>query len=245
MRERDRFLLIGGVVLAVLVVSWMFWVSPERKAAAAAQAQVTSEKQTLSTAESQLQTAQASKNSYAAAYTALVGVGKAVPATPEVPSLIYELDQASNLRDVTFDSITSGGGSSGSSSSAASSSASAPAAFTTLPFTFEFTGTFFDLYHLLGRLNSFAVQTKNGTLIVTGRLLTIQGVSLVGAASSSSSGASGSSAVQMLHGTVTASAYVLPPTAPSSGTSSGGTATTPATGGTTAGATPAVIQPGS
>ena len=62
MRERDRLFLILGVMVAVLVVSWMFWVSPERKTAAGLEAQVTSAQQSLATAQTQLQTAQANKS---------------------------------------------------------------------------------------------------------------------------------------------------------------------------------------
>ncbi len=242
MQARDRLLLTAGVVLAVLVATWMFWVSPERKAAAAVAAQVTQAQQTLQTAQSQLATAETSKAKYASAYVALVNVGKAVPATPELPSLIYELDQATNVRNVSFDSITAGGGSG---SSSGSSGAATPSAFTPLPLTFQFTGTFFDLYHLLGRLNSFAVQTKKGTLIVTGRLLTITGATLApagqGASSSSPAVAGG-----VLRGTITADAYVLPASATTGSTSgtspAGGPA--PAAGSSSTG-TPAVIQPGS
>jgi hypothetical protein len=243
MQGRDRMLLIAGVVLAVLVATWMFWVSPERKKAADVAAQVTQAQQSLNTAQSQLAAAQASKAKYASAYVSLVNVGKAVPATPEVPSLIYELDQAAKVRDVGFTSITTGSGGGGSSSSSASA-ASASSGFTALPFNFQFTGTFFDLYHLLGRLNAFAVQTKNGTLRVTGRLLTIQGASL-SPVSSAGTAASGSVAGGLLTGTVTADAYVLTPSTPSSATSgSGASGTAPAGGSSTTG-TPAVIQPGS
>ncbi len=241
MKVRDRLLLIAGVVLAVLVATWMFWVSPERKAAAAVAAQVTQAQQTLQTAQSQLATAETSKAKYASAYVALVNVGKAVPANPEVPSLIYELDAASSVRNVSFDSISVGssGGGSGSAPSAGT-----PTTFTALPFTFQFTGTFFDLYHLLGRLNSFAVQTKQGTLIVTGRLLTIDGASLAPAAQS---GSSTSSAVAggVLRGTINADAYVLPAAATTGSTSSSGSSGSSSAAGSSSTGAPAVIQPGS
>jgi type II secretion system (T2SS) protein M len=246
MQGRDRMLLIGGVVIALLVVTWMFWVSPERKKAADLAAQVTQAQQSLTTAQSQLAAAQASKAKYASAYVSLVNVGKAVPATPEVPSLIYELDQASHVRDVAFNSITTGSGSGGgSSSSSSAAAAAAPTSFTALPFTFQFTGTFFDLYHLLGRLNAFAVQTKDGTLKVTGRLLTIQGASLTPSQSAASPGTSAPVAGGLLTGTVTADAYVLPPTSASSSTSGSGSSGAAPAGGSSTTGTPAVIQPGS
>jgi hypothetical protein len=240
MRERDRLLLIGGVVAAVLVVTWMFWVSPERKSAATAKAAVGAAQTALDTAQSQVATAEASKARYAAAYSAMVSIGKAVPASADVPALIYQLDSATNSHDVVFNSITPGGSSTSSSGSPASSS-TVSSGFTALPFTFNFSGTFFDLYHLLGKLNSFAIQRKNGTLNVTGRLLTITGASLSGGTTSSTtSGSASPDLAQTLHGTITADAYVLAPTTAASTATGGTTATTPATGASTTG-TPAVI----
>jgi len=246
MRERDRLILIGGVVVAVLVVAWMFWVSPERKSAATVHGQVATAEQTLSSAQSQLASAQSSKGQYASAYAALVGVGKAVPATPEVPSLIYEINQATATHNVVFQTITAAGGTGGSSSSGSSSSAAAATAggFTSLPFTFTFTGTFFDLYHLLGRLQSFEVQTPSGKLVVTGRLLTILGATLVPGASSGTT-ATGNTATPStlnLTGTITATAYVMPPAAAASASTGTPASTTPGSSTPTT-ATPAVIQP--
>jgi Tfp pilus assembly protein PilO len=249
MRERDRLILIGGVVVAVLVVAWMFWVSPERKQATSVHAQVATAQQTLSTAQSQLAAAQGSKAQYASAYSALTGVGKAVPATPEIPSLMYEINQATATHDVTFNSISNSGSAAQSGSATATGT---PGGFTPLPISFTFTGTFFDLYHLLGRLQSFEVQTPSGKLEVTGRLLTITGATLTpvtdgGAGSSASSTSSSCScghsapANLKLTGAITATAYVMPPSAPSSGTT--GTPATPAAPATTSTpATPAVIR---
>ena len=53
-------------------------------------------------------TREAAQAQYAAAYAAVVNLGKAVPAEPGSASLIYQLEEASNLRDVGFNSIVSG-----------------------------------------------------------------------------------------------------------------------------------------
>jgi len=126
-----------------------------------------------------------------------------VPTGQEVPSLIYQLEQASNQKRVEFASITSGGGA-GSSSSASASPTAAAAGFTQMPFTFTFNGSFFDLYHLFQQLNGFTLRTASGGLRVSGRLLTIQSVKLT-PTTSSTKGSSG-----QLTGTITATAYVLP-----------------------------------
>jgi len=209
--------LIVVVVLLVLVGAWMEVVSPERQEASKLSAQVGTAKSELASAEAKLASARAAQSQYASAYAAMVSLGKAVPASQEVPSLIYELAQASNQKRVEFASIgssTSAPGSSG----ATAVAASAASGFTPLPFTLTFEGSFFDLEHLFQQLTSFTTRTTTGTLQVSGRLLTIQSVKLAPVSSA------GSGTSTDLTGSVTASAYVAPAT---QGLSSGATAASP------------------
>jgi Tfp pilus assembly protein PilO len=204
MTGRDRMVLMGVIVLAILGAGWMLVVSPERNKANGISAEVASAQGALSTAEGELSKARAAQSQYAAAYSSIVSLGKAVPAQKEVPSLILQLARASEQRNVFFSSISSSGGSGGASSSAAAATTAA-AGFTAMPFSFVFDGSFFDLERLTRKLTSFTTRTASGALKVNGRLLTIQSINLT--RSSSGSGASVSSG---LTGTVTASAYVLP-----------------------------------
>ncbi len=55
-----------------------------------------------------------------------------------------------------------------------------------MPFTFVFSGSFFDLYKLFQQINHFTLRTSSGSLQVSGRLLTIQGVQLAPERSSGS-----------------------------------------------------------
>jgi hypothetical protein len=213
MTGRDRLvIMVVGVVLA-LVVGWMAFVSPEQKKAAKAKKAVATASSQLTAAESQLDDARGAQARYASAYASIVNLGKAVPPGREVPSLIYQLAQASNQRHVEFSSIvngtTSGSGSSGSSSSSRGSStaAASSAGLTQMPFTFVFNGSFFDLYHLFHELDRFIVRKASGDLDVRGRLLTIQGVKLSPTAESESAGKRSKG---RLMGTITATAYVLP-----------------------------------
>jgi hypothetical protein len=252
MKGRDRIIAIVGVVGVVLIAGWMMVVSPERKKAGELSTQVASAQSALSTAESQLSNARSAQTQYASAYASVVGLGKAVPAADEVPSLIYELERASNSKSVEFNSITAsaGGASTGSGSS---SSAAAPAAgaagaaggatFTQMPFTFVFNGSFVDLEHLFEDLDRFTVRTASGSLQVSGRLLTIQSIKL----SPGGDTAAGKSGQPELTGTITATAYVLPP---SQGLTAGATPSSPAgastastsSSGSSSPATPAVVQ---
>ncbi len=204
MTGRDRTVVIVLAVLVLLAGGWMLIVSPKRKEAKTVEAKVTNAQSEVSTAEGQLANARAAQAQYSTSYSAVVNLGKAVPPSEEVASLLYQLEEASNLRHVSFNSIVSGASGSGSTSSASTTTtAAASSGFSQLPFTFIFTGGFFSLERLFRQLTSFTTHQGPNGLRVSGRLLTIQGVKL-----SPEGGAPGHS--NQLTGTVTATAYVLP-----------------------------------
>jgi Type II secretion system (T2SS), protein M len=225
MTTRDRLVLLGLVALGLLAAGWLLVVSPERDKAAQLDSQVSGAKAQLATAQGQLAEAQGDEAQYSTAYASIVRLGQAVPADQQVPSLVYELDQASNGKNVEFNSIAStaaGSSSSSAPAAAAGAAATASAGFTQMPFTFVFEGTYVDLYHLLNQVQGFTVQSASGTVRVSGRLLTIQSTNLElpSASSEESKSAKGASASAStlakeaeqakLKGTITATAYVLP-----------------------------------
>lgn len=59
-----------------------------------------------------------------------------------------------------------------------------PAGLLTMPFTFQFTGTFFNLASFLDRVEHFTIPTKLGRLDSTGRLITVDGIAMTGFPSS-------------------------------------------------------------
>lgn len=199
MKPRDRMVVIVLAAVAILAAAYIGVVSPERKKANEEAAKVTEARQSLSSAEAKLSEGKSAQRRYAAAYTTIVTLGEAVPADGEVPSLLYELDHIAGHVHAELETISGGSGPPGSASSSEESSL-ASVGFEQLPFSFTFTGSFFDLYHLMQRLQGLTVSLPSGGVDVKGRLLTIQGVSLSG----------GGSKGQMT-GTVTATAYILPP----------------------------------
>jgi Tfp pilus assembly protein PilO len=237
MTGRDRIVAIVVGVLAVLGAAWVLVVSPVRKQAGELSTQVSSAQSQLSTAEGQLANARSAQAQYASAYADVVSLGKAVPPSQEVPSLIFQLEQASSHKSVEFASIVSGSGGSASPTPTATAASAATAAFTSMPFTFVFNGSFFDLEHLFEGLNRFTLHKTSGGLQVSGRLLTIQSVKL----SPQSTGATQTSgASSTLNGTITATAYVLPA---SQGLTGGATAAAPASSTTTVSTTGAPSSP--
>jgi hypothetical protein len=203
---------MGIVSLALLAAVWFLLVAPEREKASKLGASVSTASAQLATAEAELSSARGAQARYAAAYASIVNLGKAVPPAQEVPSLIYQLDQASNQKQVEFNSIATGssgasGGAAGSGSAGASAaSATASSAFSQMPFTFVFNGNFFNLEHLFQQLNRYTTRTASGALQVSGRLLTIQSVKLAPL----TTGSAGQTSKGALSGTITAAAYVLP-----------------------------------
>jgi len=243
MTTRDRTVIMLVALVVVLGGVWLEVVSPERKKASNLNAQIATAQAQLSTAEKQLGEARGAQSRYAAAYESIVNLGKAVPPTQEVPSLIYQVAQASDSKRVNFSAIASGstGGASTTSASASSAAGAAASAFTQLPFTLTFNGGFFELEHLLRQLADFTTMSGPGNIDVSGRLLTVQSVKL---ALASGDGFSNSNE---LTGTITADAYVLPAgqglTAGASPSAPGAASATPASS-SSAGAptTPAVVK---
>lgn len=220
MTARDRIVVIVIATLGVLAGVWFLAVAPKREQAAKLATEVSSARSQLASAESQLASAGAAQAKYQSAYASVVNLGKAVPASQEVPSLIYQLARATNEKNVEFASITatvpgaSGPSAAASSQAASGSGANASAAsagFTQMPFTFVFNGGFDSLYNLFQQLDAFALRTSKGVR-VSGRLLTIQSIKLAAATSSAGSapGAGAKPSSEQLTGTITATAYVLP-----------------------------------
>ncbi len=251
MTTRDRLVLIGVIVLVALAGGYLLVVSPERKQAAQAETQVQSAQQQLESARTAAAGAKAAEQRYDAAYNSVVSLGKAVPPATEVPSLIYELDVASDQRNVDFASISSSTSGSAPSSAASSSTAgaagasAAPAGFTQMPFTFVFKGSYEGLAHLLAQVDSFVQRTTTGELRVSGRLLTIQGadITIESSGSTAAGGAKYNPFAPPLTATITATAYVLPA---SQGLTGGATPILPGSTGSastsSSATTPAVIR---
>lgn len=211
MTLRDRLVLMSLLVLAVVGGAWVLIVSPERKKAAELGTQLATAKAQLSSAEGELANARREQSRYADAYGQIVSLGKAVPTSQEVPSLIYELAKVSQQKSVDFASIAVAS-SGGAASSSATASATA-SSFTALPFTFTFNGSYAGLEHMLRELQSLATRSASGKVYVRGRLLTVSGLKLTPVTEAGKSG-------QRLTAAITASAYMMPPESVSSSSSS-------------------------
>jgi Tfp pilus assembly protein PilO len=224
MTARDRKMLAGIALLAILAGFWFLVVKPKRAEVQALGGQIATQQQRLQTAQSTVAAGVAAKAAYPRNYATVAELGKAVPADDDLASLLYQLDAAADGHHIDFSSInraTGGSASTGTSSTTATTSGSSAAALppgatvgtaglATLPFTFAFNGSFADLQRFIAGVQGF-VRTSDGKVAVRGRLLTVDGVSLV----------PGANGLSRLTAKIAATAYLAPSTTPASGSGAG------------------------
>ncbi|MCW2983302.1 MAG: hypothetical protein JWR63_872 [Conexibacter sp.] len=242
MTARDRTVLIVVGILAVLGGFWFLAISPKRKQANDVATQIGAAQARLDTAQASASSAEAAKAKYADDYATVARLGKAVPVDDEMPSLVYQLEQTAKANKVDFRSIKMTGSVTSAATPAANAVASAngtaassatpastvtaalppgatvgAAGFPTMPFTFDFTGSFFNMQRFLKSIDGLtSVQGKS--INVKGRLLTVDGVGLQ----------AGPKGFPQVDATVVVTAYLLPA---DEGLTAGATAAAPTTGG--------------
>ncbi|MDX6725692.1 MAG: hypothetical protein QOK49_497 [Baekduia sp.] len=251
MTARDRTVLIVVGLVAAMAGFWFLALSPKNKSASDLSSQLTSAQQRLATAQTSAAGAEAARRRYDSDYATVARLGKAVPVKDDVPALVYQLSHTAHDNHVDFRSIKLSASSAsaapaptGAAAAVASANGTTPASattvapsvlppgatvgtagFPTLPFYFNFTGSFFDMQRFLRSVD--ALTTVDGKSInVKGRLLTVDGVDL----------SAGPKGFPQVDATITATAYLLPA---DEGLTAGATATTPVGTGAAAGATTA------
>jgi hypothetical protein len=251
---RDRIVIMVVLALGAVVAGWMLVVSPKRDQAASLSTQVSAQQGQLDTLRGQVAAGETARTAFAGQYAQLAKLGEAVPPDDDVPSLIYQVQNAAQGAKVSFRGLqlgnapaggpttppsssssstpSSGSGSSSTSGSSATGAAGASSASTTgsqlppgaavgaagLPteqFTFTLTGNFFHLADFFNRLQSF-VSSRGSTLLISGRLMTINGINL----------APGATGFPQITANISATTYIVPA---SEGAFGGATPAGPAT----------------
>jgi Tfp pilus assembly protein PilO len=106
--DRDRKIMIALVPVVVLVAYWFLLLAPKREAAATAAQELTTQQQRLDDARAQLDAAQGAKQSFDHSYAQIVRLGKAIPSTVDMPSLLVQLDAAAAGTGIRFTKIATG-----------------------------------------------------------------------------------------------------------------------------------------
>jgi hypothetical protein len=186
--RRNTILLVAVAAAAAVGAYWMLVLAPKREEAAAIDKQIAAKQAQLASAEAEVATYEQARTRYKANYSLVARLGKAVPPDDDVRSLMVQLNSAADRSGVDFRTINVGGASgapsTGPAAPAASDSPTPPGAssvgsagFSTMPFSFGFNGSFFELGKFFNRLDRFVAVKGNG-LDVTGRLLLLNSITL-------------------------------------------------------------------
>lgn len=179
-RKTIALVVLAGV--AVLAALWMLVISPKREERSQVRENVAAQEARLQAAQTQLASYEAAKKQFPVKLRELKTLDKAVPARGAISELLRQLQRRANVRnsDLRLVALKAGG-------AAATGTGTAPVTpgatvgpdgLAALPFTFEFSGDYFDLRDILRTVRR-SVSVKKDKIKVGGRLLTIDGLSFV------------------------------------------------------------------
>ena len=106
--ERDKKILMLLIPVVLIAAYWFLLFAPKREESAAIQEKLTQAETEQQTAESQASSVSGAKSSFASDYTTVIRLGKAVPSTVDMPSLMMQLDRAARGTGIDFDKISTG-----------------------------------------------------------------------------------------------------------------------------------------
>lgn len=103
--DRDRKLMMIILPLVLVLAFWFLVLSPKRKEAKTLSTQVTTAQQARDTAVAQAATLEQAKSRFATEYAEMVRLGKALPTTVDMPSLLVQLSQSAKGTGIEFSDI--------------------------------------------------------------------------------------------------------------------------------------------
>jgi hypothetical protein len=183
--DRRTIAIVALAGIAVVAALWMLVISPKRDERAQVRENLAAQQERLTAAQSQLASYEAARKQFPVKLKELKTLDKAVPARGAISELLRQLQRRANVRnsDLRLVALKAGGA-----APVAPTGGAAPAAPTTpgatvgpdglaaLPFTFEFSGEYFDLRDILRTVRR-SVSVRKDKIKVGGRLLTIDGLS--------------------------------------------------------------------
>jgi hypothetical protein len=133
---RDRRIMFILLPLVVIAGYWFMVLAPKRAQSDKVSAELTKAQSARDTAEQQVASLNTAKASFASDYATVIRLGKAVPATVDMPSLLVQLDEAARGTGITINDLKPGVATdAGSSSGGAGATSTAPTTSSTAPTT--------------------------------------------------------------------------------------------------------------
>jgi Tfp pilus assembly protein PilO len=106
--DRDRKILIAIVPLVILLGYWFLVLSPKRQEATKLGDDLAKQEQKRDELNAEVERLNSDRKSFASDYSTVVELGKAVPTTVDMPSLIVQLQKAASGTAIQFDRIHAG-----------------------------------------------------------------------------------------------------------------------------------------
>ncbi|MFL5885258.1 MAG: type 4a pilus biogenesis protein PilO [Thermoleophilaceae bacterium] len=103
--DRDKKIILMIVPILLIGAFYYFVLSPKRQEASKVQQELTQAQGDRDSAQAQVSQLTAAKNSFASDYQTVISLGKAVPATVDMPSLLVQLNTAAHGTGISFDDI--------------------------------------------------------------------------------------------------------------------------------------------
>ena len=159
---RALFIAVIAGVLVYALVFWFVLVGPKRAEASALKAEVAALDITVANARIAA-TPQANEDSKPIAVADIFRLAKAMPAVPDMPGILLELDRIAEDTGIEFQSVTP-------------LASEIVGDFQTVPITLAFEGNFYELSDFLFRLRTL-VGVRGGELRAAGRLFAVDSIS--------------------------------------------------------------------
>jgi Tfp pilus assembly protein PilO len=108
MTDRDRKILMALIPLVVIGAYWFLLLAPKREEAATVQDQLAQAETVRDTAQQKASSLAGAKASYSADYATIIRLGKSIPTSVDMPSLLVQLDRAARGTGIKFSDIKAG-----------------------------------------------------------------------------------------------------------------------------------------
>jgi Tfp pilus assembly protein PilO len=105
---RDKKILIVLVPVVVLAAYWFLLLNPKREEASTAATALTEQQDRLEAARAASRAAEGAQQNFEVSYAQVVRLGKAIPSSVDMPSLLVQLDAAAAGTGIRFTNITAG-----------------------------------------------------------------------------------------------------------------------------------------
>jgi Tfp pilus assembly protein PilO len=105
---RDKKILIVLVPVVVLAAYWFLLLAPKRDEASTAATALTEQQERLEAARTASRAAEGAQQNFEVSYAQVVRLGKAIPSSVDMPSLLVQLDAAAAGTGIQFTNITAG-----------------------------------------------------------------------------------------------------------------------------------------